>query len=115
MARPAKEDWAISPKLREALDDIYKDCATNEAEAKILDIIITHFIFSEVLGGGEATERQIAAVTGMSKSGVRKVQDRAMAKMKSGLGKRGIRNCGDVLGDGGGRSNAVSKGNNSVD
>lgn len=115
MARPAKEDWAISPKLREALDDIYKDCATNEAEAKILDLIITHFIFAEVLGGGEATERQIAAVTGISKSGVRKIQERAMNKMKTSLRKRGIHGCGDVLGDSARTAVAVKGGSNSVD
>lgn len=106
MARPTQDRMAVNRGL---FADIYKDCCKNEAECKILDIIIAQFLLNEVFKGDEQTERAIAKVTGLSKSGVRVVQGRAMKKMKDSLAKGGIKKIEDVV-DAGGRSSASAKG-----
>ena len=94
MARPAKTGIAINRGL---FSDIYEECCKNDAEKMILDIIISQFILDEVFKGSPATERAVAKVTGLSKSGVRVVEGRAMEKLKKHLMKQGIRKTVDVI------------------
>lgn len=102
MARLSKSNQTINRNL---FQDIYDECCTNDAERLILDAIITQFIVTEVFKGQPATERAIAKLTGLSKSGVRVVLAKAQNKMKNGLKKRGISKVEDVF-DGNDRSDA---------
>ena len=106
-ARPAQTGMSINRSL---FADIYEECCTNDAERMILDMIISDFFAREVFKGGEATERAIAKLTGLSKSGVRVVTDRAMKKVKKGLQKKGIRSASDVLDTGSSRQAGDSGG-----
>lgn len=105
-ARPAQTGTAINRSL---FADIYEECCKNDAERMILDMIISDFFAREVFKGGEATERAIAKLTGLSKSGVRVVTGRAMEKVKKGLQKKGIRSADDVINTTSGRK-AVGSG-----
>lgn len=94
MARPQQTSVAINRGL---FSDIYEECCKNDAEKMILDIIISQFILDEVFKGSPATERAVAKITGLSKSGVRVVEGRAMEKLKKHLMKQGIRKTDDVI------------------
>lgn len=89
---------------RELFKDIYDDCCKNDAEKMILDVIIAQFILDEVFKGSEATERAIAKITGLSKSGVRVVVGNAQKKLKKHLTKQGIKRTSDIIGDDSARS-----------
>ena len=101
MARKSKDTLSINRGL---FADIYDECCKNDAEKMILDIIITQFLLKEVFSGDAATERAVAKITGLSKSGVRVVEGRAMAKMKDMLKKQGISKVDDVIDTHGGRT-----------
>ena len=66
----------------------------------VLDVIIADFLSREVFRGEPQTERTVAKITGLSKSGVRVVEARAMAKAKKSLQKMGIKNTDDVIDSG---------------
>lgn len=100
MARPQQTNVAVNRGL---FKDIYDECCKNDAEKMILDIIISQFILDEVFKGSPATERAVAKITGLSKSGVRVVEARAMEKLKKHLNKQGIRKTDDVVGSSNGR------------
>ena len=106
MARPQQTNVAVNRGL---FKDIYDECCKNDAEKMILDIIISQFILDEVFKGSPATERAVAKVTGLSKSGVRVVEGRAMEKLKKHLMKQGIRKTDDVINTTSGRT-AVGSG-----
>ena len=93
-ARKAVTDITINRGL---FSDIYDECCENEVERKILDIIIFDFFSREVFNGKSATERAVAKLTGLSKSGVRVVQDRAMKKVKKYINKIGVNSVNDVV------------------
>ena len=100
MARPQKTGIAINRGL---FSDIYEECCKNDAERMILDLIIYDFLSKEVFKGEPATERAVAKVTGLSKSGVSVVEARAMAKAKKYLVKSGIRSANDIFDSGSSR------------
>lgn len=84
----------------------------------ILDIVLANAILRDVMGvkdGEEATERQIAAVTGLSKSGARVVSGKAMERIKSKVMKGGITRLDDWIDTTGGRRNASSTINQNID
>lgn len=103
MARKSKTAVSINRGL---FSDIYDECCNNDAERMILDVIITQFLLKEVFKGDQATERAVAKITGLSKSGVRVVEGKAMAKMKDMLNKQGIHSVEDVIDIDHGRSAA---------
>lgn len=110
MARKSKTAVSINRGL---FSDIYDECCSNDAERMILDVIITQFLLKEVFKGDQATERAVAKITGLSKSGVRVVEGKAMAKMKDMLNKQGIHKVEDVIDIDHGRS--AADGGGSVD
>lgn len=108
--------WLLNPKIKAMFKDLYK--GMSEGEAMILDIILANAILRDVMGvkaGEEATERQIAAVTGLSKSGARVVSGKAMERIKSKVMKGGITKLDDWIDTTGGRSNASSTINQNID
>lgn len=118
MGRKSKDTISIN-RRHPLFADIYDECCDStdakikEGEKLILDIIIAQFILnsSRFAGGNtEATEREIADLFGISKSGVRVIFDRAMKKVKSALKRKGINKTDDVIDSARGRT-AVGKGN----
>lgn len=110
MARKSKDTLSINRGL---FADVYEECCANDAERMILDVIMTKFLLKEVFKGDQATERAVAKITGLSKSGVRVVEARAMAKLKDMLNKQGIHKVEDVVDIDHGRS--AADGGGSVD
>lgn len=104
-ARPAQTGTALSKEVRGIFADIYKECCKNEAECKIIDVMIAQLI-AELNAGEQMTERAVAKITGLSKSGVRKVEAQAQQKVKKMLAKQGITKLDDIIDAGGGRSDA---------
>lgn len=108
----------LNPKIKTMFKDLYE--GMSEGEAAILDIVIANFILREVMNvksGEEATERQIAAVTGLSKSGARVVSDKAMQRIKSKFVKGGVSRISDWVPADRARQvgNAVSGYDNNID
>ncbi len=111
MGRHAETNMAVN---RSIFEDVYAECCETEAERMILDVIIAQF-WIDNCKGKKLPERTIAKITGLSKSGVRQIADRAAKKVKKVLKAKGINSADDILNTGNSRSDAGQVGSNAGD
>lgn len=88
----------LNPKLKELCADLYE--GLSEDESHVLDVIIINFIRKEVWNcNGQMTLEEISKLTGLSRPGAKKIQERAYGKIRKGLQDQGINKTNDVIGD----------------